>query len=159
MGRDVVQGLWADARPDLDTSAMEVIGPLKRIQRLLEEAMEPLYVDAPLTSAELDICIRLRHDTNPMIARQLADQMRHSRAAISKTLNRLEARGFIRREPSPNDKRAALIRLTAEGEAVTDRLFPRQLALEVELLEGLGADRERVVEALNLVAELLARER
>jgi DNA-binding MarR family transcriptional regulator len=158
MGRDMVQGLWAGARPDLDTSAMEVIGPLKRIQRLLEEALEPIYVDAPLTSAELDICIRLRHDESPTIARQLADQMRHSRAAISKTLNRLEARGFVRREPSPNDKRAALIRLTPEGEAVTDRLFPRQLAREVELLEGLGDDRQRVVEALNLLVDVLARE-
>ncbi|TDD62912.1 MarR family transcriptional regulator [Kribbella antibiotica] len=159
MGRDMVQGMWATARPDLDTSAMEVIGPLKRIQRLLDEAMEPIYVDAPLTSAELDICIRLRHDTNPTIARQLADQMRHSRAAVSKTLNRLEARGFVKREPSPNDKRAALIRLTPEGEAVTDRLFPRQLAQEVDLLEGLGDDRARVIDALELLLDVLSRDK
>lgn len=159
MARDVAWRRWEEARPDLDTSAMEVIGPLRRIQALLDEAMEPLYVDAPLTSAELDVCIRLRHDVSPTIARQLADQMRHSRAAVSKTLSRLEARGFVRREPSPNDKRAALVRLTPEGEAVTDRLFPQQLAREVELLEGLGENREQVVAALNLLVGVLARER
>jgi DNA-binding MarR family transcriptional regulator len=137
---------------------MAVIGPLKQITALLDVVMEPLYVDAPLTSAELDICIRLRHDTSPTIARQLADQMRHSRAAVSKTLTRLEARGLVRREPSPNDRRAALVRLTPQGEAIVDKLFPLQLAREAELLDELGPDRERVVEALNLLADVLRRQ-
>jgi DNA-binding MarR family transcriptional regulator len=136
---------------------MEVIGPLKRIAALLEEALEPLYVDAPLSGAELDVCIRLRHDPSPTIARHLAEQLRHSRAAISKTLTRLETRGLVRREPSPNDRRAALIRLTSEGEAVVDKLFPLQLAREAELLDDLGEDRERVVAALNLLADVLSR--
>jgi DNA-binding MarR family transcriptional regulator len=84
--------------------------------------------------------------------------MRHSRAAISKTLTRLETRGLVRREPSPNDRRAALIRLTPEGEAIVDKLFPRQLAREAELLDALGEDRERVVDALNILADLLSRQ-
>lgn len=155
---DRVQNLWAAARPELDTSPMEVIGPIKRIVALLEEALDPLYVDAPLSGAELDVCIRLRHDPSPTIARHLAEQMRHSRAAISKTLTRLETRGLVRREPSPNDRRAALIRLTPEGEEIVDKLFPRQLAREAELLDALGEDRERVVDALNVLADLLSRQ-
>ncbi|WP_345567287.1 MarR family winged helix-turn-helix transcriptional regulator [Nonomuraea rosea] len=136
---------------------MEVIGPLKRVVALLGEALDPLYADAPLTGAELDVCLRLRHDPNPTIARHLADQMRHSRAAISKTLIRLESRGLITREPSPANRRAALVRLTPAGETAVDTIFPRQLAREAELLEGLGADRERVIEALNLLADVLSR--
>jgi DNA-binding MarR family transcriptional regulator len=155
---DRVRGLWADARPDLDTSPMEVIGPLRRIAALLDDATAPLYVDAPLTSTELDLCIRLRHDPTPTIARQLADQLRHSRAAVSKTLRRLEGRGLIRRDPDPDDQRAAVVRLTPAGEAVVDKLFPRQLAIEQKLLEALGPDRARVVEALNLLVETLAQE-
>lgn len=103
------------------------------------------------------MCIRLRHDPSPTIARHLAEQMRHSRAAISKTLTRLETRGLVRREPSPTDRRAALIRLTSEGEAVVDKLFPRQLAREAELLDDLGEDREQVVAALNILAGVLSR--
>jgi DNA-binding MarR family transcriptional regulator len=155
---DRVRRAWGGARPDLDTSPMEVIGPLKWITAMLDEALEPLYVDAPLSSAELDICILLRHDETPTIARHLAGQMRRSRAAVSKTLNRLDARGLIRREPSPKDRRAALVRLTPEGEKVVDRLFPRQLAREAELLDALGENRQQVVDALNLLAETLARQ-
>jgi DNA-binding MarR family transcriptional regulator len=154
---DRVRDLWAAARPDLDTSPMEVIGPLKRVVALLDEALDPLYFDAPLSGVELDVCIRLRHDTNPTIARHLAEQMRHSRAAMSKTLTRLETRGLIRREPSPYDRRAALVRLTSKGEEVVDHLFPRQLAREAELLDDLGDDRQRVVDALNLLADVLSR--
>ncbi|MBT2225820.1 MarR family winged helix-turn-helix transcriptional regulator [Nonomuraea sp. NEAU-A123] len=154
---DRVRELWAAARPDLDTSPMEVIGPLKRVIALLGEALDPLYVDAALTGTELDVCLRLRHDPSPTIARRLADQMRHSRAAISKTLTRLESRGLVVREPSPADRRASLVRLTPAGEAAVDAIFPRQLAREAELLEGLGADRERVIEALNLLADVLGK--
>ncbi|MFI9550520.1 MarR family winged helix-turn-helix transcriptional regulator [Nonomuraea endophytica] len=154
---DRVRAQWAAARPDLDTSPMEVIGPLKRVIARLGEALDPLYVDAALTGAELDVCLRLRHDTTPTIARHLADQMLHSRAAISKTLTRLEKRGLIAREPSPSDRRAALVRLTPAGEAAVDAIFPRQLAREAELLEGLGEDRDRVIDALNLLAEVLGK--
>jgi DNA-binding MarR family transcriptional regulator len=152
---DHVRKLWAAARPDLDTSPMEVIGPIKQVVALLDEALAPLYADTPISGAELDVCIRLRHDTSPTIARHLAEQLRHSRAAISKTLTRLETRGLVRREPSPNDRRAALIRLTPEGEALVDKLFPRQLAREAELLNALGEDRHRVIEALTLLADTL----
>jgi DNA-binding MarR family transcriptional regulator len=155
---DRVRRLWADARPDLDTSPMEVVGPLKRIAALFEDAIAPLYADAPLTSAELDLCVRLRHDTSRTIARHLAGHLGHSRAGVSKTLRRLESRGLIRRDPDPADRRAAVVHLTPEGEAVTDELFPRQLAVEAKLLAALGNDRERVVQALDLLVGVLGRE-
>ncbi|MEV0358669.1 MarR family transcriptional regulator [Nocardia sp. NPDC050697] len=152
-----VQALWAEARPDLDTSPMAVVGPLKRIQRLLAAATEPLYDGAPLTAPELDVLIKLRHTAEPVIARRLAESMSCSPAAISKTLAKLERRRFIERRASPADRRAALVTCTDSGSSAVDALFPCQLAVEAELLAGLGADRERVIEALNLLAAVLER--
>jgi hypothetical protein len=37
--------------------------------------------------------------------------------------------------------------------------FPRQLAVEARLLEGLGEDRAKVVEALQTLTEVLSRAR
>jgi DNA-binding MarR family transcriptional regulator len=148
---------WAAARPDLDTTPMEVIGPLKRIQALYAAALEPLYEAAPLTSPELDVLVRLRHSEEPLIARGIAGQLRCSRAAVSKTLAKLEKRGFIERRPNPADRRAALVTITGSGAEAVDAMFPRQLAVEAELLAGLGEDRERVVEALGLLADVFER--
>ena len=147
---------WAAARPDLDTSPMEVIGPIKRIQMSLNTALEPLYEGAPLTAPELDLLLHLRHRAEPVIARRLAELMRCSRAAVSKTLSKLERRGLISREPSTTDRRTVLVRISPAGAEAVDAMFPRQLAIEAELLADLGADRDRVVEALNLLADVMA---
>ncbi|MFB6679367.1 MarR family winged helix-turn-helix transcriptional regulator [Streptomyces sp. NPDC056390] len=74
-----------------------------------------------------------------------------SRAGVSKTLGKLEKRDFITRTPNPADRRAALITIAKAGAKAIGDHFPRQLAIEVDLLAGLGADRERVLEALELL--------
>jgi len=148
---------WAAARPDLDTSPMEVISLVKRVESLMAAAVEPLYAGAPLTPAEADLLIRLRHATEPTIARRLSDEVGLSRAAISKTLGKLDKRGFIQREPSQADRRATLLTLTPAGQAAVDALFPRQLAVEAALLAGLGDRREQVIQALRaLIASMRA---
>ncbi|HKT01448.1 MAG TPA: winged helix DNA-binding protein [Rugosimonospora sp.] len=145
---------WQRARPDLDTSPMEIIGPLKRLQGLLDLAMEPLYDGAAVTPAELDVLIHLRHADEPVIARQLSRSLNCSRAAISKTLARLELRGYLVREANPSDRRAALVRLTDPGAEVVDAMFPRQLAAEAALLAGLTpAGRRTVADALGLLLD------
>lgn len=152
-----LRAFWASARPDLDISPMEVIAPLKQIQYMIEAALEPLYHGADVTAPELDLLIALRYTENPVIARSLAAALNCSPAAISKTLAKLEKRGYIERRPSPSDKRAALVTATEAGRAAVDAMFPRQLAAEGRLLEPLGADRAKVVEALGLLEKALTR--
>ncbi|MFF5520149.1 MarR family winged helix-turn-helix transcriptional regulator [Streptomyces coeruleorubidus] len=149
------RAMWTAARPDLDTSPMDVVRPVKRIEALLTTAVEPLYEGAQLTAPELDALVQLRHAEGPVIARRFAETLGCSRAAVSKTLAKLEKRGFVERRPSPADRRAALVTVTPAGCEAIDEMFPRQLAVEVELLEGLGGDRDRVVDALNLLEQVL----
>lgn len=149
---------WQQAHPGLDTSSMDVLAPLKQVQALIERALEPLFEGAPVTQTELDVLLGLRHADEPVIARALARQMGCSRAAVSKVLAKLEQRGLLTRETNPSDRRAALLRLTGEGERVVDTMFPRQLVREAELLDGLGADeRARIIDGLGALAATLRR--
>ncbi|WP_327185532.1 MarR family winged helix-turn-helix transcriptional regulator [Streptomyces sp. NBC_01334] len=148
-----VRAQWAAHNPGLDTSPMEVVGLLKRATGLLDRAVEPLYAGAPLTAPEVDTLIPLRHATEPVIARSLAERLGLSRAGVSKTLAKLEKRGFITRTPNPADRRAALLTITESGAKAVDDLFPRQLAAEVDLLAGLGDDRDWVLRALGRLVE------
>ncbi|MGW7521048.1 MarR family winged helix-turn-helix transcriptional regulator [Streptomyces sp. NPDC054796] len=151
----VVRARWAADNPGLDTSPMEVVALAKRVISLIDRAVEPLYEGAPLTAPEVDMLIPLRHATEPVIARRLADDMGISRAGISKALAKLEKRGFISRTPNPADRRAALVTITDAGKEAVDALFPRQLAVEAELLAGLGEDRAAVVDALSRLVDVL----
>jgi DNA-binding MarR family transcriptional regulator len=150
-----VRDQWAAHNPGLDTSSMEVVGLLKRAGGVLERAVEPLYEGALLTAPELDMLVPLRHATEPMIARRIAERLSMSRAGVSKTLAKLERRGFITRTPSPADRRSALVRITEAGARAIDDLFPRQLAIEVELISALGEDREWVLKAMGRLVEVL----
>lgn len=150
-----VSAQWAEHNPGLDTSPMELVGLLKHASGLLGRAVEPLYAGAPLTAPEVDMLIPLRHATDPVIARSLAERLGLSRAGVSKTLAKLERRGFIARTPNPADRRAALVTATPAGARAVDELFPRQLAAEVDLLAGLGEDREWVLKALGRLVEVM----
>lgn len=150
-----VRARWAEGHPELDTSPMEVVALLKRINALLGLALEPLYQGGRLTVPEVDLLITLRHARTPVIARHLADHHGLSRAAVSKTLAKLESRGHIVREPSPNDGRAALVTITPEGAAAIDDFFPHQLRIEAELLARLGGERAHVLRSLGLLARTL----
>ncbi|QUG99646.1 MarR family transcriptional regulator [Saccharopolyspora erythraea] len=147
--------LWRERNPELDTSPMEVVALVKRVRVLLDRAVEDLYDGAALTIAEVELLVPLRHADEPVTAARLAARLGMSRAGISKTLAKLEKRGLITRAANPADRRAALIRMTPEGEEVIDDLFPRELEAHGRLLAGLGADRERVVEALTRFAEAM----
>lgn len=150
-----VRAQWAAHNPDLDTSPMELVGLLKHASGLLGSAIEPLYAGAALTAPEVDMLVPLRHATDPVIARGLAERLGLSRAGVSKTLAKLELRGYITRTPNPADRRAALVTITEDGAKAVDDLFPRQLAAEVDLLAGLGEDREWVREALDRLVEAM----
>ena len=59
----------------------------------------------------------------------------------SKSVDRLEGRGWVRREPHPADRRSSIIRLTSEGERVRstgDRIAAEEL--QARLADALGAD-------------------
>ncbi|MER5346165.1 MarR family winged helix-turn-helix transcriptional regulator [Streptomyces sp. NPDC056653] len=148
---------WRTARPDLDTSSLEVVGRLKHAHALLALALEPTYEGSELTPSEADVLVFLRYLEEPVIARRLAQWMGLSRAAVSKMLAKLESRGLIERRANPADQRSALVTISQGGVAAIDTTFPRHLDREAQALAGLGPDRERVIEALELLVTALER--
>lgn len=147
------QKLWTEHNPDLDTSPMEVVALVKRINGVLHRAVEPLYDNAALTSAEVELLVPLRYAEDAVTAGRLAARLGMSRAGVSKTLAKLEKRGLIARSVNPADRRAALISMTRTGQDLIDDVFPRELSAHAELLAGLGSDRPRIIGALTRFAE------
>jgi len=154
--RSAVQQAWARSNPDLDTSPMTVIGYLKDTIAGLQLAIEPVYAVAPVSPSELDVLIPLRHLDEPVIARALAQYLGVTTAAMSKTLQRLETRGLVVREPSPIDRRTVHVTISDKARPIVDELFPRQLQIEAAILESQpGLDQQQVVAVLRALASAM----
>ena len=84
----------------------------------------------------------------------LATRVAFDAATSGSVIGRLEARGWIRREVDPNDKRRKLLWVTAEGEQAVLRMKPGVARVQQRLLAPLSEpDQSQFV---NLLAQLVA---
>lgn len=92
-----------------------------RATRLLERALDQALGDAGIQLSEYEIISMLSEaPTRRLRMSELADFVVQSRSRLTHTASRLEARGWVTREPCADDKRGVELVLTAAGmEAVT----------------------------------------
>jgi DNA-binding MarR family transcriptional regulator len=88
----------------------------------------------------------LREMTGPMTMRDLAERMSCEPSNATFVVDKLEKQGLIERRPHPTDRRAKHLVLTAEGEALRERLL--ELLSRDSPLAGLTADQQRVLQEL-----------
>lgn len=67
-------------------------------------------------------------------------------------VDRLAARGLVRRADCPNDRRVRYVELTAKGERLMEGVFPRHAAVITAALAGLSAAEQQ--EAARLLKAL-----
>ncbi|HEY8465985.1 MAG TPA: MarR family transcriptional regulator [Solirubrobacterales bacterium] len=84
----------------------------------------------------------------------LAEALGVTQQAASKAVADLEARGYVRREVDPGDRRARRVTLTQRGRDVVGAARRHRAAVERELEERFGS--ARVAAARELLAEVLA---
>jgi DNA-binding MarR family transcriptional regulator len=88
-------------------------------------------------------------------ATRLSAQIAFDRSTLGNVLERLEARGFIERYPSPDDKRIKLLKLTPQGRAVTRRAEAAVRRTQDRILAPLAPkDRSALLELLAQLVEL-----
>ncbi|MGG7565145.1 MarR family winged helix-turn-helix transcriptional regulator [Rhodovulum sp. DZ06] len=79
---------------------------------------------------------------------QAADLIGIDKAAVSRAIARLEARGLVQsRTPGP-DARRRLFRLTAEGAALHDEVLVDALRLQREMLDGFSEEEAATLAGL-----------
>ncbi|WP_445401033.1 MarR family winged helix-turn-helix transcriptional regulator [Zobellella sp. An-6] len=90
-----------------------------------------------------------------VIARDLSAISSMDKVKVSRGLQGLEDKGLIQRTPMPEDQRAALVRLTPEGQELYQRMVPRVLEWEANLIDCLSASEYR--DLVNGLDRLLRR--
>ncbi len=119
------------------------------------------YLDSGLSLAEVRVLYELAHGSDAGLAALTATQLGRELALdagyLSRILRRFEARGWIRRAPSPADARQSLLRLTPKGRAAFAPLERKSCEQVAALLAPLShGNRQQLVRSLNAAQRLLA---
>lgn len=104
-----------------------------------------------LTSVQYAALTAIRE--NPGIdATRLCAIIAFDRSTIGDVLERIEAKGWIRRTPSEADRRARILHLTDSGRALLEEVEPLVLRVQERLLEPFSRKERTVV--LGLLGRL-----
>ena len=82
-------------------------------------------------------------DTGPQRQTDLAAEFDTDSASMTRTVQRLERSGFVRRRPDPVDGRATLVESTAAGMALRGRVERLWSQLEADTVGDMPASQER----------------
>ncbi|MDX1435372.1 MAG: MarR family transcriptional regulator [Anaerolineales bacterium] len=105
-----------------------------------------------LSSAEGNILMHLMTQGPEMGQDQLVEQLDVSKPAISRTLNSLEAKGYVTRRRDPNDRRAHRIQMT--GKALEIGPAVEQVYNQVYTLAMKGISQEEFDYFVQLFARM-----
>lgn len=156
---DRIIGQWAKARPDIDVSAMGVLGRLSRLSRIFERELQDVFSEHGLQSGEFDLLATLRRadtDGHGLTAGELSASSMVTSGAVTNRLDRLVAKGFVTREADPRSRRTIRVALTPSGRRVIDAALQDHVANEERLLALMtGEQREQLEELLRALLHQL----
>ncbi|MGB1092049.1 MAG: MarR family winged helix-turn-helix transcriptional regulator [Oceanobacter sp.] len=142
---DHVDGIleqWKVERPDMDASAMALMGRMYRLNHFLRQEIEICYKQWNLTTGEFDVLATLLRHGAPyqLTPTELFRSAMLSSGAMTNRLNRLEQRGLICRSEASSDRRSLPVALTEEGKALIEEAIEAHAANQLRLIQPLAED-------------------
>ena len=109
----------------------------------------------PVSVAEAHALMELSQ-TAPLAQLELGRRLNLEKSTVSRLVGQLEARDWIVRERSTEDRRVMLVQLTERGRAAADDLAAAREAKFAQVLSAIPADqRAHVIESLQTLVEAI----
>jgi DNA-binding MarR family transcriptional regulator len=159
VGEDEVDRLveaWRRERPDLDVAPMEVLSRVGRLARHLDRGRRAAFAEHGLEPWEFDVLAALRRAGHPyeLSPGDLLPRTLVTSGTMTARVDKLAARGLVRRRRDPADRRGVRVRLTDAGRIAVDAALDGLLAHENGLLAALSpTDRTRLAELLRTLVQ------
>ena len=136
---DAIIQQWRQERPELDTREMGVIGRLKRCAALLQPRLDDTFSSFDMSNWEFDVLATLRRSGAPyrLTPTSLFSTMMVTSGTMTHRMQRLEARGLIKRIPNEEDARSMIVQLTTSGFKLIDRAVTAHVENEHNILAPL----------------------
>ncbi len=128
-----------------------LVHDVSRMRRtLFDQAMRPLGI----TRSQWWVLSQLsRHARSGMLQTELARDLDVGKVTVGGLIDRLEAAGYVLRQPEPGDRRAKRVTITPPGHAVLAEMVAVGRRLNAVILAGLEPEEvaaaERALEAMK----------
>jgi MarR family transcriptional regulator, 2-MHQ and catechol-resistance regulon repressor len=132
---------------DATTRALKLWVVLARAYSAVARQVDADIARHGLTTTEFGILEALRHK-GPLLLGEIQRKVLVTSGGITYLVDRLVAKGLVRREPSPDDRRARYAVLTPDGQSLIDRIFPEHAAVVTRAMGGLDARAQSEATAL-----------
>lgn len=120
-------------------------GLIARVRVKLFEALDEELAPFDITAAQYVILVNLANGVDS--ASGLCKGVSYDPGAMTRMIDRLERKGFVRRVRSPEDRRVVNLALTEEGKAVYPKLVARAAAATNRRLRGFTKTEARQLES------------
>jgi len=147
---DKILAQWRRERPELDVSAMGLLGRLARLRAHVSREQEKVFAEHGLTSASFDVLATLRRSGPPFQlspGNLLAATMVTS-GTMTNRIDQLEKAGLVERLNNPEDRRGVIIALTPEGLKRINAAATAHVANQQRLVAGLAPGDREALDAL-----------
>lgn len=116
-----------------------VISQLLRASIGLQKALDRCFARTGLTSQEAAVVVHCA-ESKDLTASKLAQAMGRDKGKITRFVDRLEVRGFVRRVANPRDQRLLIIRPTVRGQRAVPELKRTFEQIREEILAGVQSE-------------------
>jgi MarR family transcriptional regulator, 2-MHQ and catechol-resistance regulon repressor len=148
--------LAAQITEPADQPFIDVARALLKAAFLFVNQPERPYQAYDLTLAQMDVLSALaRAEGASLNCSEIAERTLITKGGITGLLDRLEARGLVKRIPSRDDRRSVLVRLSAKGIELFRKLYPESVRYHRSLFEE--AFKPQQMKEFNKLLELLIR--
>jgi DNA-binding MarR family transcriptional regulator len=145
--RQWVEHGWADA-----AEGMAAVTSVMRAHQIMlarvEETLRPFGLS--FARYEMLMLLLFAHSGGLPLSK-VGSRLQVHPASVTNVVDRLEAKGLVRRQPHPTDRRATLAEITDEGRRLA---LSATDALNVKVFFEPGLEPERVAELIDVLGEL-----
>ncbi|WP_158150669.1 MarR family winged helix-turn-helix transcriptional regulator [Vibrio fluvialis] len=153
---DKILAQWLAVRPDLDCSAMGVVGRLRRTSAVWKKKLDLVFQEYGLSSIEFDILATMRRSDTAVTPTELYQTLMLSSGAVSTRIEHLVKSGFVQRIASEEDRRSCKVILTQKGIELVDTTLNAHVANMDNMLSVLSSQEQE--QLANLLRKILLAE-
>ena len=142
--------------PEINPAAVIAMLEIKQASNEVQASiLDVLQKEYHLSEGKFCLLIVLHQNPQGIAPSEIAAKIGVSKATISNMLMRMERDGLIVAKPSPDDARAKIICLTAQGQAFMSEILPPHYLRVTKLMERLSEAEQK--ELINLLKKMSGR--